>query len=188
MPAVIPCILFTWLCLRTSTPMMLSFATCCSLCYLADPVSIHQHRSIAQILPSASLHDTFAINFCCLCFLSTRLSSPLIHSAAVWKWFWRLSCSVELPIGDILHSLSSYYKENTVMGCEGKKGTFLSLLLSLYIYCTDCKCFCFGGWRRIFPLIILLLIIMKEWIHVKTPSEYSAEKCYLSFLYVDVVS
>ena len=155
MPAVIPCSTFTWFSLHTYVAFICHMLFPVVSWFLADPVSIHQHRSIGQIFPFASLHDTFAINFFCLCFLSTRFPSPLIHSGAVWKWFWRLSCSVQLPIGDILHSPSSSYKKNTVIVCEGKKEiAFLSL------YCADFKNCCFGGQRWRF---LLLMLLMMQW-------------------------
>lgn len=69
-------------------------------------------------LPPSTIH--LQLIYFCLGFLSPCLSFPLIRSGAVWKWFWRFSCSVQLPIGDILHSLTFYYKGNTIIACEGE--------------------------------------------------------------------
>lgn len=100
---------------------------CCSVASCCSPSS---HRRLTgpsqsvstdkspQSFPCAPLHDTFAINLFFLGFLSPCLSFPLIHNRAVWKWFWRFSCSVQLPIGDILHSLTFYYRGNTITVCE----------------------------------------------------------------------
>lgn len=114
----------TWLSRAPHHLCCSSVASCCSPVPLTISLrvlspSVSTDKSLL-FFPFAPLHDTFAVNLFCLGFLSPCLSFPLIHSGAVWKWFWRFSCSVQLPIGDILHSLTFYYEGNTIIACEGE--------------------------------------------------------------------